>query len=83
MITDELVDGVEVYGFIEPGTADDHVVTKNQLAVFTKGSIHGGPPEREGGLKRMNSRRRFTAVLGCRGKVNWVNQKSACTFERG
>jgi len=37
VLEEELVDGVEVYGFIEDAKAEDHVVTKAQLAVFWNG----------------------------------------------
>jgi len=50
VIDEELVDGVEVYGFIEDGTADDHVVTKNQLTVFLSGSIDESPTGPAGDL---------------------------------
>jgi hypothetical protein len=39
VIDDQLVDGVEVYGFIQEGSADDHVTTKDCLTVFWTGSI--------------------------------------------
>ena len=44
-ISEELLDGLEVYGFIEGGTADDHVATKNQLTIFWSGTIGEGPAE--------------------------------------
>jgi hypothetical protein len=39
VIDDELVDGVEIYGFIEDGTAADHVLPKEALTVFQKGAL--------------------------------------------
>jgi hypothetical protein len=42
VIEDELGDGVEVYGFIEDGAAEDYILPKEQLAVFHKGALMGG-----------------------------------------
>jgi hypothetical protein len=50
VIDNELIDGVEVYGFIEAGTAEDHVVAKSHLSVFFKGSIDENLPEEAGDL---------------------------------
>jgi hypothetical protein len=36
---DELADGVEVYGFIRGGSAEEHVIPKEQLTAF----LEGGP----------------------------------------
>jgi hypothetical protein len=43
VLDDELADGVEVYGVIEPGTARDHVVEKDQLTAFLRGQIDDEP----------------------------------------
>lgn len=39
IIEDELGDGVEIYGFIEDGSAEDHVVEKADLTAFLGGAI--------------------------------------------
>jgi hypothetical protein len=41
VIEDELADGAHVYGFIEDGAAEDHVLPREQLAVFQKGRLMG------------------------------------------
>jgi hypothetical protein len=33
-VMDELAHGAEIYGFIEDGTAEDHIVPREQLTVF-------------------------------------------------
>jgi hypothetical protein len=50
VIDDQLADGVELYGFIEAGTADDHVVEKDQLTAFLRGSLDEEPTDWAGGL---------------------------------
>jgi hypothetical protein len=37
IIEDEIFDGIEVYGFIEDGTAEDRVLPKEDLTVFRPG----------------------------------------------
>ena len=39
IIEDELADGVELYGFIEDGVAEDHVVPKERLTAFFPGNL--------------------------------------------
>lgn len=41
VVDDELADGVEVYGFIEDGASEDHVVPKGQLTVFRNSAVIG------------------------------------------
>jgi hypothetical protein len=43
VLAEEFVDGVEIYGFIEKGSADDHVAPKYQLTAFSQGSVDDDP----------------------------------------
>jgi hypothetical protein len=47
VIEDELADGVEVYGFIEHGAAEDRVVPKEQLTVFSERASIGDESDPE------------------------------------
>ena len=38
VVDDELTDGVEIYGFIEDGVAEEHVVPKERLTAFFRGN---------------------------------------------
>jgi hypothetical protein len=47
VIEDELADGVEVYGFIEDGAAEDHILPKEALTVFQSGAPMEDESDRE------------------------------------
>jgi hypothetical protein len=45
ILEDDLADGVEVYGFIEPGVAEDHVMPREQLPIFNQSRSADDEPD--------------------------------------
>jgi hypothetical protein len=50
VLADELGDGLEIYGYIESGRAEDYVVERDRLTAFFKGPIEEDNPPQQGDL---------------------------------